>query len=78
MVYTLDILHSGHFLKSLNKIIMKSFENWLTQEVKQTFGLKKVKNHPDLVTWLNANHAPNAVQTAILKQLLDFLRFLRF
>jgi hypothetical protein len=52
---------------------MKSFENWLTQEVKQTFGLKKVKNHPNLATWLNANHAADAIETTILKKLLDLI-----
>jgi hypothetical protein len=53
---------------------MKSFENWLTQEVKQTFGLKEVIQHPDLKNWLNANYPADADETSILKKLFELVK----
>ncbi len=34
---------------------MKPFENWLTQEVKQTFGIQEVEKNIHLEAWLAAN-----------------------
>lgn len=34
---------------------MKPFEKWLTQEIKQTFNLEEVKNHPILTHWLSSD-----------------------
>ena len=38
---------------------MKPFEKWQIQEVELTFGLKKVKNHTMLETWLSAEEPIN-------------------
>jgi hypothetical protein len=53
---------------------MKWFENWLTQEVKQTFGLKEMIEHPDLKNLLNANYPADASETSILKKLFDLVK----
>ncbi len=33
---------------------MKSFENWNFEEIENSFGLTKVKNHPTLMDWVTA------------------------
>ena len=38
---------------------MRNFENWETQDLEMTFGLKKVKNMPLLENWLSASEQLN-------------------
>ncbi|MCU0341529.1 MAG: hypothetical protein MUE30_16760 [Spirosomaceae bacterium] len=35
---------------------MRSFENWRTQELEETFGIKRIFDSPLLTTWLNATY----------------------
>jgi hypothetical protein len=52
---------------------MKSFENWLTQEVEDLFGLEEVEKHPLLETWLHALPALDLIEEAVLDKLRPIL-----
>jgi hypothetical protein len=52
---------------------MKSFENWLTQEVEDIFGLEEVEQHPLLETWLQVLPALETFEAAVLDKLRPIL-----
>jgi hypothetical protein len=57
----------------------KSFDDWTTQQIRDTFGLKEIVALPLLQEWLAAIHVPNPSQAAILETKRALLaRFYRY
>lgn len=46
----------------------KSFDDWTVQEVRDTFGIKKIKSLPLLSEWLSIPHIPDAAKAAFLEE----------
>jgi hypothetical protein len=47
---------------------MITFEHWKSEELELAFGLKRVYEHPSLLTWLAAKHPPSDTEEALLRQ----------
>ncbi len=56
------------------KKTVKSFENWLREEVEQTFGIKRNDDLPTLEKWINATYPLTEQELQILKSLQKNLR----
>ena len=48
---------------------MKPFERWETEEVVLTFGVKKVEDHPTLLTWLAATETIDDEEMKVIERL---------
>ena len=46
----------------------KSFDDWTTQEVRDTFDIKEVETLPLLDEWLSFSTIPNAVEAQIINE----------
>ena len=51
----------------------KSFQEWEEEELRLTFGIHRVRNHPDLVSWVNADAEITPFEIDIIKYLRDLL-----
>ena len=47
---------------------MKSFESWETEDLKLTFGLRQLKNHPTLAAWLAADESISNEELLVLEK----------
>jgi hypothetical protein len=46
----------------------KSFDDWTAQEVRDTFGITKIKSLPLLIEWLSVIHLPDASKIVFMEE----------